>query len=154
MVSVNSLCPVSVKTWQSLYGLCLSPNRATDRGRMAQLMGEWACETKWRSHFILRRGAYCRQKIETCLGCAHGPFGILFHKRLRPRKRQSLLGRPQRASTLNPNHARPFLLWLRSAALISAARTLMSATALRSLARLRFVVGTRYYYLRLAKKQD
>ena len=41
-VSVNSLCPVPVKTWQSLYSLCLSPNRATDRMCMAQLMGEWA----------------------------------------------------------------------------------------------------------------
>ena len=110
-VSVYSLCPVSVKTWQSLYGLCLFPNRATDRGRMAQLMGEWACEARWRSHFILRRGAYCRQRIETCLGCAHGPCGILFHKGVRPRKRQSLLGRPQRASTLNANQTRSFLMW-------------------------------------------
>ena len=35
-VSVDSLCSVPVKTWRSLYSLCLSPNPATDRGWVAQ----------------------------------------------------------------------------------------------------------------------
>ena len=35
-VSVDSLCSVPVKTWRSLYSLCLSPNPATDRGWVVQ----------------------------------------------------------------------------------------------------------------------
>ena len=53
-VSVNSLCPVSVKTWQSLCSLCLSPSRATDRLAVS--------ERKWQFSWSHKQGRHAQRR--------------------------------------------------------------------------------------------